>query len=280
MTLRRTILAFVISGLISAPLFAQKVQPTVATHTDRLSQEERDYVVNLGDELTNTMSAYQWTTGKYRYALPLQVDIYFDKYVRVGSVHRYTAGILVALKSGIQIRDKRWDFQYSQDYRLHLGEPYDTFTGMVEFCVNLCLGFEADRMSPLGGDAYYRKAQQIGELARSEALFASGWDDRREFAFSMTDTAFSNIRLAHFHSEAGAFFANKNNWEQAEGHLRKTIELLLATQPSRAEYRRGDYIVRFVDLDALATTLQRAKLDRELDALAEWDTENAARYQR
>jgi len=278
MILRRTILTLAIFGLISSPLFAQKVQPTVATHTDRLSQEERDYVVNLGDELTSLMSAYQWTTGKYRYPLPIQVDIYFDKYVRVGSVHRYTAGILVALKNGIQIRDKRWDFQYSQDYRLHFGEPYDTFTGMIEFCTNLCLGFEADRMAPLGGDGYYRKAQQIGELARSEALFASGWDDRREFAFSLTDTTYANIRLARFHAEAGAFFANKDNWEQATAHLAKTVELLIKCPASQAEFRRGDYILRFVDLDALVQTLNKAKMRPELQTLADWDSENPDRY--
>jgi len=260
--------------------FAQTIKPTVIVHTERLSQEERDYTSRMQSDLSELVAQYNWTDGKYRYPLPVQIEMFFDKYARSGVIRKYEAGILVALKNGVQIRDRRWEFTYSQDYRMHLGDPYDTFTGMIEYCVNICLGFEADRTAPLGGAYYYDRARQIGESARSEALYSDGWDDRRAFAFDLTDTTYRSVRLARFYTEAGQYYTGEEKWEEAAEMLGQAVQYLLKTPPEQSELHRGDYIIRFVDLDALANALRETRMKAELKALADWDPENYERYVR
>lgn len=274
----RSPLAFLTALLIGSSSFSQSVEPTVALHTDRLSQEEREYVARLADDLKSAIAGHNWTAQKYRYSLPVQIEIFFDKYARVGSHHRYTAGILIALKNGIQLREKRWEFLYNQDERLHIGEPYSTLTGMIEYGINITLGFEADRMKSLAGSNYYELARQVGERARAEALFTAGWDDRRALAFDLTDTLYTSVRRARYNAEAGIFFAGKENWEQATANLEKAVEFLLYSTPSRANTRRGDTSIRFVDLEALAGALKKAGMQEQLRLLAEWDSEGAERY--
>jgi hypothetical protein len=265
-------------GSPALSLKAQIILPTVTVHTDKLPQEDKDYISDLDNKLQQMIVEYSWTDGKHRYKLPIQVDIYFDTYSRDGAYRRYSAGLLTALKSGIQLRDKRWDFRFLQGERFNFGEPYHTLAGAVEYCIYICLGFEADRISLLGGSQYYEKARLVGERARSETDYSSGWDVRRELAFELTDTTYNSIRKARFYAEAGTYFADRENWVMARSNLSRAVAQLIVCPPSQAELHRNDDILRFVDLDSLATMLKAAQMNNELRQLAIWDREGADRY--
>ena len=148
--------------------YAQQIRSEVVFHTEKLPHEARDYLIDVGQELSQLVNNHSWIERSYRYELPQRIEIIFEKYSRSVSYHGYGAGIMVAIRSGLQLRDTRWDFRYARDTRLHIGEPYDPFTSLIEFYTWICFGFEYDRLKPLGGEVFYEKARLIAENARFE----------------------------------------------------------------------------------------------------------------
>jgi hypothetical protein len=264
--------------LLSGKACAQQVKADVVLHIDMLPEDEKAYLTKLDDQLKAALNSFAWTDGKYQYDLPVRVDLFFDKYSRDGIYHRYTAGVLVGLKTGIQMRDRRWDFRYIDSPAPHIGDPYDTMTGLIEFYTWICLGFEGDRIAPQGGDPFYQRAQIVSQNARGEAQYYLGWDKRRELINAFVDTTYDAIRNAAYWSEAGNYFVSNGDTAQARQCLETTANIVLNLSPSLLELRRDDHIIRFVDRTSFAANLKNLEMDDLLKRMARWDSEHADLY--
>jgi hypothetical protein len=266
--------------LVASPLWAQLIEPEVQLHFERLPDEEKQYLAGVGDNLSTLILAREWTDGSYQYKLPLRIDIFPEKFSLSGIYHRYSAGVMTATRSGIQLRDTRWDFRYSSDMQLKFGEPYDPFTGLIEFYIWMCLGFEGDLLSELGGQAYYEKAKFVADAAQFENQYSLGWDYRRDMARDLTvDKKYLNMRTAVFHVRAGIYYAERDEADSARPHLRRAVELMLQSDPNLIQIQREDTILRLIDREKLAAALALCGEDTLLQRLAEWDKENAIVYE-
>jgi len=257
---------------------AQIVGAEVKFHTDRIPDTEKQYLEGLDRKLETLIDDYQWTDEKYRYELPLRIDLYFNNWSWSAAYHRYNAGVLVALRSGIQLRDKRWDFRYARDEALHFGEPYDPLTGLIEFYIWICLGFEADRYSLLGGQPFYEKARFIAQNARFEMEYYQGWDQRLDFIHDLAGDTYRDLRTAAFHVEAGLYYLKNDKIESARSHLVRAVELVTSGPMERLELHRDDHIIRFVDLDRLVDGLLGIEAQDQTEKLARWDPDHKERY--
>ncbi len=269
---------FIVVSLIFVSVsksLAQRIKPTITFHTERLPEEEKQYLAGLDTKLEQLIIDNSWGDKIHNYTFPLKIDIFFEKYIRSPLQRRYTAGILMTVREGIQFKDRRWEFPYSQDEQLHFGDPYHPLTGLIEFYIYLALARESDLYTPLGGEDYGQKAYMVAQSSRSEALYPLGWDARRELAdFFNNDTTITNLRQAAFFARAGAMYLTKNNPSVAENALRYAVELLLKVPPQMVELRRDDHIIRFVDLNRLIEALNEAKLDDLAEQLEKWYNEN------
>ncbi|MBM3325662.1 MAG: DUF4835 family protein [Calditrichaeota bacterium] len=260
---------------IFSSLYAQHLQPVVTLHTDRLPEEEKQYLSGLAGQLERLIRAANWVEKPYNYQFSLKIDIFFEKWTRTALQRRYTAGILVALKDGVQFRDRRWEFPYSQDEPLNFSDPYHPLTGLIEFYNYLALAREIDLLAPLSGDSYGQKAYFISQSSRSEALYALGWDARRELAdYLNRDSTITSLRQAAFYARAGYYYLDKNIQTAAEDNLCRAAELLLQVPPQMVELHRDDHIIRFVDIARFAEALKEASLKDILSQFEEWDVEN------
>ncbi len=257
---------------------AQVLSFETVIHTDRLSQEEKQYLEGLDQVLTRLFTDYSWTDSKYRYKLPVQIELYFEKGSRGITHHRYSAGIMAALRSGVRLRDRKWDFRYSRDAMMHIGDPYDPFTGLIEFYTWICLGLEADRYSLLGGQPYFDRARLVSENARFEIEFSAGWDQRRDFIRSLQNDTYQNIRTAAYHAEAGLYYLEKGDEETARSHLIRVSELLLSGSPELVELHRDDHIIRFIDVDKYVEALKEIDETKILERLSKWDYDHKELY--
>ena len=268
--LRTGIIALAGVCLAAIPCSAQQIKATVSFHTDRLAQEDKEYIAGLDVQLDRLLESQQWEGVRPKLSLPVQYDFFWDKAGRVGIARRYTVGLLVALQEEFSLRDKRVEFRFGQGDWIHLGEPYDPLTGVIEFYTWICLGFEADRTSPLGGSKFYEKARLIGERARSEAQYSLGWDDRRTLALDLTDSMYVTVRKARFYVAAGTYYAEAGIKSQAEANFGKALDLLLKCSLKQTKVHPGDHIIRFVDPAALLRSLQRMEMDEHASRLSEW----------
>lgn len=266
--------ALVVAAAPSAP--GQVLAPEVTLHLERLPLDEQQYLRDAPEILTRLISNRSWTEDGFNYSLPVKIDLFLEKYSVAGAYHRYGGGIMVATRSGLQLRDTRWEFRYSRDQSPNFGEPFDPLAGMVEFCLWVCLGFEGDLNRPLGGQTYYDRARTVAEAAQFESLYSLGWNLRRDLARRLSlDTAVVNVRRAAYHARVALWFTSRNNWESAVPSLNEAVAYLLRSTPDLMEMRVDDHIFRFVDRAKLAQALQDAALADQLNALAEWDPEHS-----
>lgn len=266
-----------LSGIFSW-VDAQLIKAEVVLHTERLPIEEREYLEMLNQELITVINSSTWIERGLPYTLPIRIEIFFEKHGRSATYHTYTAGVMVATQSGVQLRDNRWDFRYSRDFRLHIGDPYDPLTGLLECFISLCIGFELDKLSPLGGQAYYDKAKLIAEKARFEIDYYRGWDDRRKFITDLTLDEYREIRTASFHAAAGIFYANKGKLESARSHLTRTATILLKIKPKLMNLKRDGNLIRFINVQEFSSALKKVEAFDALKNLAQWDPDNAEIY--
>ena len=178
------------------------------------------------------------------------------------------------------MREKKWDFYIDSYKRLHLGDPYEPFTGLVDYCLWTCLGFEADGFSPLGGQEFYKKAKLIADKARFEAKFSIGWDRREQFINDvLDDPAVVRIRTARYYFIVADHFTNKGEWTNAKSSMEKCLKFLFKCQPEMIDWRPSGHILSFIDRSKLAQCLRKLEDLESLDKLSRWDSEHSEQYQ-
>ncbi|MDP8228499.1 MAG: DUF4835 family protein [Candidatus Electryoneaceae bacterium] len=170
-------------------------------------------------------------------------------------------------------------FRFSREDRLHFGQPYDPLTGFIEFYIWICLGFEKDRLTPLGGQPFYEKAQLICDNAQFESTYYTGWDNRRDLIQKLVqDTVYRKIRTAAYHAYAGVYYVQNEDKLQARSHLVYAADLIMSGSPKMMEHHLNDHVIRFIDVDQFVIALRKIREYDTLDRLAEWDSEHSENY--
>ena len=257
---------------------AQIVKADVGFHTEQLPREEQEYLKSLDKELMEAINIHNWVERGNNIELPLRIEMFFEKYSQSATYRRYSAGIMVGSRSGVQLRDNRWDFRYSSDFRTRIGETENMLTTLVEFYIWICIGFERDRYAPLGGQPYYEKAKLIAENAQFELDYIRGWDRRRDFIRDLSLDKYRNIRLAAHHAAAGQYYTKKQKIESARTHLSMAVELLLDENPKSMELHRDDHIIRFINTTEFVNALNQIDSSDLIEKLEKWDEVHPERY--
>lgn len=265
----------------SSNLLAQRIKSEVILHTKALSLDEQRYLVGLDQDLIKAIDEHKWADNDYNYELPVHIEIFFESYSLYGAYHKYNAGIMVAMRKGIQMRDSRWDFRLDRNLGLSISDTYDTLMSMLEYYVWICFGFETDRIKLLGGSPFFEKAHLIAEKARFESQYYDGWDIRRELVEDLVvKKSYKNIRTASFHVNAGLYYLGKGEAEKALRYFDRGIELVMKGSPKIVELYRDDSIFRFIDMERLVAALYEIEAYELLDLLAEWDPNRSEIYGR
>lgn len=273
--------ALMIVAALPVASSAYQVKAKVKLHTEKLTPDDREYLTPIADSLEYLISSYTWSRGMRNVNFPLNLEIYFDaSNGRAGLYRSYSAAIILGTESGLLLKDRRWDFKISRELGFHIGEPYDTFTGLIEYYLWLAVGYDMDRYQPLSGTAFYDQALMVSERSRSEAGYQLGWSDRRSLVGAMEDTSHNAIRRIRTIIERGLYFASTKRWSDARDALTLGVGMLLDVEPEAVEFKRGDHDVKYVNLDILAAALKEIGMDGELEKLSLWDKAGANRYQR
>ncbi|MFN3821602.1 MAG: DUF4835 family protein [bacterium] len=265
----KILIALLLLVALTDHLLSQDLVPRVILHTDRLPLEEREFITGLDCTLVRLIREWDAVGGEKDLFVPVQIEIFFDKWGREGIYHRYSAGILVGFPWGAQFRDRRWEFYYDPYQRLPWGERYHPITGLLEFYLQLGLGVIMDQRALLGGDPYYLKAQMISQNARFEALYSLGWSERRELVSQLADTTLIPVRQAAYYEERGWQALRQEEEEEAVDYFTRAAELLLTSSAPNIIFRMGDHSIRWFELSRLLEGLDKLGLAQLYDQLSD-----------
>lgn len=267
---------FFISSLGFFPVPAQSQNPvaTVKLNTEKLAQESREKVADLGSELGRYVNDYDWTDNSYNFNIPLQVDIFFELAQPTSFEDRYDARIVLSNGTDFQASDKRWTFAYMQGMQFaHTGQ-FNSLTSMLDFYIYVMLGQEYDKLKKLGGSDYYHKASEIVQLSKFSEFFQTGWRERQIYIEKILSDAQIPLReLEYFFVQASQWF-KLDNRATAGQYLRVILIRLRGIDPENTGLQRF-YQLHHLDLARLLSVLG---MRSELEELAQLDPDDAATY--
>jgi hypothetical protein len=158
---------------------AEQLDVTVELFTELLPFEKREKLDNFQMDLEDYFRDWDWIEDFRGASIVFTFRMYLTD-ESVGFENRYGARIHASNDFDLQFLDKDCHFAYQPDERLeHDAIIYHPLTGLLDYYAYLIIGGELDKRSTLGGDPYYKQAQEVVQ----EALFSEfyrGWNRRSE----------------------------------------------------------------------------------------------------
>jgi len=183
--------------LLPASLAAQEIDCEVTLHTDALSAEAKDNLVDFVSQVKQYLNGFRWTqeefgTEKIKCNLEISFqgvnnDNHFIAQAFIGSQRPiFKAGRNTAV---LRIKDDKWEFDYVRFQSLsHSEYRFDPLLSFLDFYVYLILGYDADSYKDTyksgKGREYFQKAMEIVNRARGSGAAAKGWDVSSQNTYS------------------------------------------------------------------------------------------------
>ena len=264
LTICRPILSLLMAGLIFSlhnQVCAQKINCKVQITLERLPAENQEKLNNLKEELETYINGFDWSEDEFQYEINCELEVAFSEVQVVSYEDRYGANLVISNGVDMLYADKRCSFALQENERLVHSSAYHPFTALIDFYINLLLGYEYDKLYELGGSQYYDLAEHIAISAKSSIQFYKGWDRREELVRDLKSEENNNYRLLLFNYFTGYYFFTENDFEQAQFHLSEAVRLLKSIPPAKLE--------RFFQLnfDNFNQALKKMKMKGDVEIL-------------
>jgi hypothetical protein len=206
---------FVLAFLsLSSTVFAQEIKANVTLDKTQLTGATGiNYVDDIKSVIERYINEHKWTTDTYREEERIVMNIQVALLSIDGSSN-FEAAIIMTAERPIynstsqsmlfQFSEPSWKFNYTPNRTL-LNDPlqYDDFATMLDYYVLLALGYDGDSFAELGGTPYFRRAQNIVDVA--SAAGGAGWSSsttalrNRYFLISrLNDPNYDRFRRAFY----------------------------------------------------------------------------------
>ncbi|MDD2799277.1 MAG: DUF4835 family protein [Bacteroidales bacterium] len=163
---------------------AQELNCRVQINSDQIQGTNKQVFTSLQTALTEFLNNRKWTNAQFSPVEKLDCSFVITIKEESGN-NRYKAELQVQSRRPIynsiysstllNFRDVSFDFNYVEFDPLQLSDNKfeGNLTAVVAFYVNIILGMDFDSFSPMGGTAFYTRAEQIMNLAQSN--METGW---------------------------------------------------------------------------------------------------------
>ncbi|RMG21983.1 MAG: DUF4835 family protein [Bacteroidetes bacterium] len=175
------LLACMCMGLLA---HAQELLCNVSINASQIQSDKQVF-----DDMQKTLSEYinfnTWTDDVYETQERIRANIQIvvsqrptaDRFVATATIQLYRPVYNTTYETLLlNISDDKFTFNYVPFQQLQFSDNVytDNLTALLNFYVYLILGFDYDSFAPNGGNVYFRKAQEIVNLAGSQSN-EQGW---------------------------------------------------------------------------------------------------------
>ena len=173
----------IIFSFITTVSFAQEFECEVTLNYEQLEGNSYTYLTQLKTQIEEYVNDFQWT--KYQYSEEERITCKIQLIIESGNSNSdfgsrviFTARRpiynTITKTNSIILSDENWQFNYPEGRAfIHDELQFDNLTGTLDFFMNLVLGYDFDSFSELGGAPYFRRAQNIVDLAQTTSSI--GW---------------------------------------------------------------------------------------------------------
>jgi len=262
-------------GLSGYPVQAQRLIGEITIDTERLTQEHRNLLVNLENITEAYINGNDWAPDDYGYDCYLDLNIVFEQVQAISFENRYSAVITVSNRKDAQFSDKRWDFTIDPGVQLTYSLQFDPYRSLIDYYVQMILGYEFDKVKKFGGNPYFNTARQICQAASFSSRYFNGWDKRLEWLEDYINPENDHFRYLNFLYYTGEWlYYDERDRDTAKKYLIYAIKQLDKIPEKRFQ--------RFFDINYYnyANALAEMEEFKSLSKIASMDPDHAELYQR
>jgi hypothetical protein len=215
----RFLLALLFMGLLSLPRVnsAQELHAHVTVIADKIRGVDPSVFENLQKAIQDFLNTRQWSDRSYtpqeridcNFLLDLQAQPGQDMYLGLLTVQSMRPVYNSTYNSNLlNFKDKDVAFKYSpfqqlvyNDTRISGNDPMESnLTAILAYYAYIIIGLDQDSFAPDGGDALFKKAQNVVNNAPANSRYISGWKafEGTRNRYWLTENLLNN-RYKNFH---------------------------------------------------------------------------------
>lgn len=197
------LIAFCLGALGSyAQTTTGELNARITINSDKIQGSDKQIFTTLQEALNEFVNNRRWTDATF--AINERIDCTMTIIVREYADNSFKSEIQIQARRPVynssytttllNYRDTELNFDYVQFEQLEYAENSLTsnLTATIVYYIYVILGLDFDSFSPLGGKAYFDRAQQIVSMAQSQSTW-NGWkafdkdDNRHGLITALTD---------------------------------------------------------------------------------------------
>jgi hypothetical protein len=192
---------------------SQEIQCKVNVNLDQISQENRQFVLGMQNDIENYLNNQRFTNKDWEGdKIPVDINIALSG----GTKNIFSAQLFIASKRYIlgqeggqsvclKLIEKNWKFEYNQGAMLSYNpNRFNEFSSLIDYYMLMVIGFDMDTYGELDGTRVYEQAKQIVQMAASynaegyETNGLPGEFTKYTFVSELTDLRFEPLRKLIF----------------------------------------------------------------------------------
>lgn len=285
------------AGALLQTSHAQEIKATVELNTSQISSSEYDYLGELKQLIERYINETRWTDDRYLEEERIELNILINL-ISADNSSNFNANIVVQLFRPIYntiaktpvliINDTNWRFNFTRNRNiLRDDNQYDDIASVLDFYVYTALGYDYDTFSELGGEPYYRKAEDILNVAQSSGG-ATGWTSmgsrrsRNGLITQLRNPNYEGFRRALYTYHRLGLDQFTINTERARTRIFESLELLRETRRQTTERYLFDLFFSTKHTEFTAAFMD-AELDERLEVynlLVDMDNSHISEYEK
>lgn len=199
---------------LSGQVLAQEIKANVTLDKSQLTGATGiNYVDDIKSVIERYINEHKWTNDTYREEERIVMNIQVTL-LAIDANSNFETALIVTAERPIynstsqsmlfQLTEPSWKFNYTPNRTL-LNDPlqFDEFATMLDYYVLLALGYDGDSFAELGGTPFFRRAQNIVDVAATAG--GAGWSSststlrNRFFLISrLNDPNYDRFRRAYY----------------------------------------------------------------------------------
>lgn len=243
----KSILLFTLIIATAQPAWSQRIKASVDLKAEKLHQDRRLDLQDLDRLIKDYIENNDWTdTGDETEEITVSITIAIDN---VASTFEevYSARFHVFSTTGYQEVDKEWRFAYKRNQPMIFDyNMFDSLTGLIDFYMYIIVAEELDKYGQYLGDKYFRRAQQICQLGKSDR-YNRWWDKRDIYVQRYLRESHKPFRDMTSWFYAANYWLNEGDMDEAKAAAEETLKLLNIVynntyeQEFRVDFFRREY---------------------------------------
>ncbi|TAL69310.1 MAG: DUF4835 family protein [Bacteroidetes bacterium] len=203
----------IISLIILNKIYAQEIDVNVTVNMEQLPFEARTQVSNMESDVKNYINNQKFTKTDWKGdKIPVDLTIYLAG----GTNNRFSARLLIISRRFLdgpdkgqsvncKFYDQKWSFEYGLGaYLKYDPNTFNAFTTLIDFYMNLVIGFDMDTYGELDGSPAFETAKNLVLLGASysaegyQTYSNPGEFNRFNLASELNNVRFNDFRKLIF----------------------------------------------------------------------------------